>query len=107
MSPTTPRIKAGIITVRPLSIIKVLSSERKSAANVTIEIPRAIATPPKYGIGSVCDLRARLGVSIAPSRIAMERTGQVSKPVNEKAANPKIPYCKPEIDMAISYGPNT
>ena len=89
-NPTAPKNKAGSMAVRPLSRINVLSSEKKSAAKVTRLIPTAIATPPKYGTGSVCVFLARLGASIAPSRIAKARTGQVKRPVKAKAATPKI-----------------
>jgi hypothetical protein len=53
-------------------------------------MPKAIATPPKYGTGSVCVFLAKFGLSMAPKRIARARIGQVNKPVNAKAAIPKI-----------------
>ena len=52
ISPTTPSSKAGMIAVKPRSMINVFSSEKKSAPKVTTEIPIAIATPPSYGTGS-------------------------------------------------------
>jgi hypothetical protein len=56
-------------------------------------IPRIIATPPRYGIGSWCDLCAAFGLSTKLIFKAILRITGVSTLTKAKVETNRIEYC--------------
>ena len=102
--PTTPKKIAGNNNIAANGKVAWVLLDLITAAKVKILIELAIATPPKYGIGSFCVLRSRVGLSIAPIEIAIFRTGQVRSPAKTKAKSPSSRYSVELMLTGVSIG---
>lgn len=92
-SSTKPTI-ANVIAGPKIDIaskkFSILGIRINMAVNETIVTPKTIAIPPKYGIGTKCDLCAELGKSYTLLLIAIFLTTGVKNPTNSNVDKKSI-----------------
>ncbi len=91
--PIIPIANAGPISDVASQKLSKGSEVKSIAANVTIETPRIIATPPRYGTGLECDLCVDVGRSMISFETAILPISGVNAPTRKKVEKNKRKFC--------------